>query len=160
MLRTFALLVMSSVLAFGAAEGALRYLDPGWTIFFPPICFRPDLFEQVPWGYRLHPSRTFQHRYPPGSGRTVRIRSNADGFRSGRDFRDGDARRRIVVLGDSLVFGEGVDESERLTEVMESASPAWRVDNLGMIGYGPDLMLRAFDAVGRQTAPDTVIVAI
>jgi hypothetical protein len=160
MLRTFALLVMSSALAFGAAEGALRYLDPGWTIFFPPICFRPDLFEQVPWGYRLHPSRTFEHRHPPGSGRTVRIRSNADGFRSGRDFHDGDPRRRIVVLGDSLVFGEGVDESERFTEVMESASPAWRVDNLGMIGYGADLMLRAFDAVGRQTAPDAVIVAI
>src|SRR5262245_429466 len=98
MLRTFALLVVSSALAFGAAEAALRWLDPGWTIFFPPVCFRPDLFEQAPWGYRLHPSRTFQHRYPPRGGRTVALRSNADGFRSSRELRDGDSRRRIVVL--------------------------------------------------------------
>ncbi len=160
MLRALALLVMSSALAFGGAEAALRYLDPGWTIFFPPICFRPDLFEQVPWGYRLHPSRTLQHRYPPRGGPTVQLRSNADGFRSRREFRDADSRPRVVVLGDSLIFGEGVEESERVTEVMESASPAWRIDNLGMIGYGPDLMLRAFEAVGRPTAPDTVIVAI
>ena len=90
----------------------------------------------------------------------MRIVSNADGFRSSREFRDGDARTRIVVMGDSLIFGEGVEESERLTEVMESASPAWRIDNLGMIGYGPDLMLRAFEAVGRGMAPDAVIVAI
>ena len=159
-IRTVALLLLSSALALGGAEVALRYLDPGWTIFFPPICFRPDLFEQVPWGYRLHPSRTVAHRYPPRGGRIVRLVSNADGFRSRREFGDHDPRRRIAVLGDSLIFGEGVEESERLTEVMESASPEWRFDNLGMIGYGADLMLRAFEAVGRPTAPDVVVVAI
>lgn len=160
MLRTLALLLVSSALALGGAEAALRHLDPGWTIFFPPVCFRPDLFEQVPWGYRLHPSRMFQHRYPPGSGRTVRLTSNADGFRSRRELGERDPRPRIVVLGDSLIFGEGVDEAERLTEVMEAAAPDWRFDNLGMIGYGADLMLRAFEAVGRRTAPDAVVVAI
>ena len=34
--------------------------------------------------------------------------SNAEGFRSRRDFHGQDSRRRIVVLGDSMVFGAGV----------------------------------------------------
>ena len=88
------------------------------------------------------------------------IVSNSDGFRSRRDFREPDARRRIVVLGDSMVFGSGVEESERFTEVLESMEPGWRVDNLGMVAYGPDLMLRALETVGVALKPDVVLFAI
>jgi hypothetical protein len=126
----------------------------------PAICFRPDLFQQVPWGYRLWPSRVFEHRYPPKGPNIVKVVSNSDGFRSAREFGDADPRERVVVLGDSLVFGEGVDESERFTDVMEQGSPDRRIDNLGMIGYGPDLMLRAFEAVGMWARPDLVVVSI
>jgi hypothetical protein len=155
-----AVLLVSISLAFGAGEMALRYWDPEWRIFFPPICFRPDLFQQVPWGYRLWPSRVFEHRYPPKGPNVIKVVSNSDGFRSAREFGDTDPRQRVVVLGDSLVFGEGVDQSERFTEVMEQASPHWRIDNLGMIGYGPDLMLRAFEAVGMWAKPDVVVVCL
>jgi len=160
MLRSLALLLVSASLAFGAAEVALRYWDPEWRIFFPPICFRPDLFQQVPWGYRLRPSRVFEHRYPPKGPNVIKVVSNSDGFRGARELDDSDPRERVVVLGDSLVFGEGVDESERFTDVMERESPDRRIDNLGMIGYGPDLMLRAFEAVGMWARPDMVVVCI
>src|SRR5262245_37514339 len=96
--------------------------------------------------------------YPPGHA--VTIVSNADGFRGGRDLREKDPRRRIVVLGDSMVFGSGVDEGERFTERLEAENPAWRVDNLGMVGYGPDLMLRALEQVGVALEPAVVVMAI
>jgi hypothetical protein len=43
---------------------------------------------------------------------------------------------------------------------MERTSPDWGIENLGMIGYGPDLMLRAFEAIGRRLSPEVVLVAI
>jgi len=37
------------------------------------------------------------------------------------------------------VLGDGVAAEHRLTEVIEQLEPGWRVDNLGMSGYGVDL---------------------
>jgi hypothetical protein len=155
------LLVVSLGLALAAGETALHWARPGWAIFYPPICFRPDLYEPVAaYGYRIFPSRTVPHRYPVEQPRTITLTSNADGFRSRRELHDTDARRRIVVVGDSMVFGEGVEEPERFTERLERLEPGWRVDNLGMIGYGPDLMLRALEAVGLDPVPDAVLFAV
>jgi hypothetical protein len=60
-------------------------------------------------------------------------------------------------VGDSFVFGDGVEESERFTNVLETLRPSWRVDNLGMVGYGPDLMLRALEVVGLKLKPAIVV---
>jgi hypothetical protein len=98
-------------------------------------------------------------RYPPDAPHTVTLTSNADGFRSRRELRQPDERTRIVVLGDSMVFGEGVEEPERFTELLETMEPGWRVENLGMVGYGPDLMLRALEHVGLDPVPDVVVLA-
>jgi len=66
----------------------------------------------------------------------VTIHSNADGFRGG-DLHERDGRRRIVVLGDSMVFGSGVEERERFTERIEAAEPGWRVENLAWSATAP-----------------------
>jgi hypothetical protein len=63
-------------------------------------------------------------------------------------------------LGDSFVFGEGVEESERFTNSLEAMRPMWRVDNLGMTGYGPDLMLRALEEVGLSLNPGIVVLCV
>jgi hypothetical protein len=151
----------SVVLSLGAMELALRLLHPAWTIPYPPVCYRPDLFERHdPYGYRLRPGRSFQHGWPTAGGRTVTFTSNAQGFRSAHDFTVADDQTRIVILGDSMVFGVGVDASERFTEILETLEPTWRLDNLGMVAYGPDLMLRALEAVGLSIPPDVVVFAI
>jgi hypothetical protein len=154
------LLVASTALALALGEVTVRALDPEWRRFDPPICFRPDLFEQTAWGYRLHPARTLRLRPARDGAREELVASNAQGFRGRRDLNDADPRPRIVVLGDSMVFGGGVTEAERFTERLEAAEPGWRVDNLGMVGYGPDLMLRALEAVGLDPAPAAVVMAI
>jgi hypothetical protein len=99
------------------------------------------------------------YRYPHDAPYTVTVTSNADGFRGRRELDARDARARIVVLGDSMVFGPGVEEPERFTELLEGMAPGWRVDNLGMIGYGPDLMVRALEHVGLDPMPAVVVLA-
>lgn len=160
MVLSLLLLGASAVLALAAAEAGLRALRPNWMLIHPPVCFRPDLFEpHAAYGYRLHPARTMPHEYPPGSGRRVLLRANAAGFR-GAEIGDAADRLRVTVLGDSMTFGEGVAESERFTERLEAREPAWRVENLGMVGYGPDLMLRAFEAVALAPPPAAVVAVL
>ena len=140
-------------------EAVLRWMRPLWGMTYPPTCLRSDLFQGVEgYGYRLWPSRTVAHRYPPNAPYTVTLTSNADGFRSRRELHEFDPRRRILVLGDSMVFGDGVEEPERLTETLERLEPGWRVDNLGMVGYGPDLMVRALEHVGLDPVPEVVVL--
>jgi hypothetical protein len=160
--RNVLLLLAVSALALAAAEAALRSGPrPLWVIPYPPVCLRSDLFQRWDaYGYRLWPSRLTQLRWPPTSGRTVRITANAEGFRMRHDLRAPAGRPRIVVVGDSMIFGLGVEEPERVTELLEAAEPGWRVDNMGMVGFGPDLMLMSFEAVGLDPPPAVVVVAL
>jgi hypothetical protein len=83
--------------------------------------------------------------------------ANRDGFRSSREFEEADSRPRVLFVGDGFVAGDGVDESERFTNILETLQPAWRVDNLGVTGFGPDLTLRALDVVGTRLKPALVV---
>jgi len=85
--------------------------------------------------------------------------SNRHGFRSSRELDEIDDRPHLIVLGDSFVFGEGVEEEERFTNLLQTRT-GWRVANMGMTGWGPDLMLRAFEAVGVGLRPDAVLLCI
>jgi hypothetical protein len=156
-----ALLVTSTLLALALAEVGLRLMQPLWAIPYPPRCYRPFLFERYdPYGYRLYPSRVVPDIYPFGTGTRYMVTANADGFRDRRSLEDADPRPRILVLGDSMIFGPAVEEPDRVTERLEAATPGWRVDNLGMIGFGPDLMLRALEQVGLPTHPKIVVLAM
>jgi hypothetical protein len=88
------------------------------------------------------------------------MNSNRHGFRSSREFDEPDERLRIVFLGNSQVFGEGVEETERFTNQLEALRADWRVDNLALPGYGSDLMLRALEEVGLALQPDIVVFTI
>jgi hypothetical protein len=122
---------------------------------------RSELYQPFePHGYRLWPSRTTTYLYPARDPRRLTVVSNSDGFRDSREFDEPDERLRIMVVGDSFVFGEGVEEDERFTNVLEGMEPSWRVDNLGMTGYGPDLMLRALEKVGLRSHPDVVVLSM
>lgn len=142
-------------------EGALRWTGSFRPPSYPPVCMRPEMYQQFePYGYRLWPSRTTKYNYPKDNPRTLTVVSNKAGFRSSREFDEPDKRMRVMVAGDSFVFGEGVEESERFTNVLEAMQPTWRVDNLGMTGYGPDLMLRALEEVGLKSNPEIVVLSM
>jgi len=155
-----ALLLLSAVLSLVGAELWFRFTNPLWAINYPPVCYRPDIYRQVPWAYTLWPFKIVKQRYPLEEPRTITLESNAEGFRAHRDFRVSDPRPRILVLGDSMVFGVGIEESERFTDLLEDMEPDWRVDNMGMTAYGPDLMVRALEKIGVHVKPDVVVLAL
>lgn len=158
----------SLVVALTAAEVGLRVADqfeppknpPECGYWDPRIC---EMYAPIPgYGYALRPSTTTGYDYPMTNPRRITVVSNRHGFRQSRELDETDpvGERRLVVLGDSFVFGEGVEENERFTDVMEAMLPGWRVDNLGMTGWGPDLMLRALEQVGVAVHPDAVLLCL
>lgn len=162
-MRTFTVNVLvtivSLVITLSVVEGTLRMLDK-----YPPPDpepSRPDLYVQDDAvGYHLRPLLDTSYYYPAGNPVAIPLVANSNGYRGRREFSSVDARRRILILGDSFVFGEGVFEEERFTEVLESLAPCWRIDNMGMTGWGIDLMLRALEQTGLKTRPDIVVLAV
>jgi len=140
-------------------EIALRALGKFEPPQVTPEPRRTDLYvPNSEIGYTLRPSTVTSYTYPVGSSHVLQLASNADGFRSPREIDEADPRTRIWVLGDSMVLGEGVAAADRMTEVVESLEPDWRVDNLGMTGWGLDLMVRAAERTLRRARPDLVLL--
>jgi lysophospholipase L1-like esterase len=152
---------VSLTVALLAGEAALRMSG---RVHRPPLTLvseRPELYQAYPpYGYRLWPSRTTTYDYPRDHPRRLTVHSNRDGFRSHRELDQPDDRVRIAILGDSMVFGEGVEEAERFTDLLEAKGQGWRVDNLGMTGFGPDLMLRALQQVALNLRPEVVVMTL
>jgi hypothetical protein len=67
-------------------------------------------------------------------------------------------RTRIVMLGDSILFGTRVREEETFSSLLESRTGRFEVLNLGVEGYGTDqeLLLLEHEALGYH--PDVVIL--
>lgn len=151
----------------GGVLGAVVLAEIGLRVFGafvppPPVPepMRPELYQAHPeLGYTLRPSTRARYTYPVGSSNVLSLVSNSDGFRNDREFDEPDPRPRIWFLGDSMILGEGVRAEDRLTEVVGRLEPGWRVDNLGMTGWGLDLMVRAFEHVSRRVTPDLVVLA-
>lgn len=90
-------------------------------------------------------------------GETWRIVTGADGVRGPADWPD--HGRRLLVLGDSFAFGEGVDLDERFDRVLQRRVPDLSVVNLGVMGYGPDQeLIRARRWSGRLRAGDVLLL--
>jgi len=160
-LKRVATLFVSLAFSLACAEIALQLFDRYPPPDDPLHPTRPDLYQaDDQFGYRLWRSTVNCYRYPPDAAEVVSLVSNSSGFRGLRDLDEEDPRPRIVVLGDSMVFGSGVREEHRLTEVMESLEPRWRVDNLAMTGWGVDLMIRALEHVGLDLDPDVVVLSV
>jgi hypothetical protein len=154
-------MVASVAFATLLSEASLRLSGQYQPNPYPPECQRPGLYEAYePYGYRLIHSRRTTYLYPRDNPRKLSLVSNRDGFRASRELDEPDARPRILFLGDSFVFGDGVEESERFTNLLETSRPSWRIDNLGMVGYGPDLMLRALEVVGVKLKPTLVVLCM
>ena len=74
---------------------------------------------------------------------------------------DPGARRRILILGDSLSFGEGIDIKDRFDVKMLSFLPGARVINTGTMGYGTDQEYVAFQNWKHLLEPgDTVLILL
>jgi hypothetical protein len=110
-----------------------------------------------------HPTRGWALRpnlrdVPAFPGKTVS--SNSRGLRGTREYAldKPEGVTRIVVLGDSLTFGEDVGDDEVWPSRLEALLPGTEVLNLGVHGYGHDQMLLYLREEGLKYHPDVVVV--
>ena len=104
--------------------------------------------------------------YDSESGRAVPMRMNALGFRGpDRPERKPDGAWRIAVLGDSMVAGLAVPETETMCGVAEAllnadagGAPRTDVMNFGVAASAPAQELALYRGLVRQFAPDIVVL--
>lgn len=132
----------------------------------------PNLISDPP---RHLPSRTLHHIAPPNAhvvygsydGEPVVYRTNDDGFRttlSRSAFLEAD--ERIAVLGDSFVFGLGVNESDTLAYQLQAeltqgdTEREYAVLNAGFPSYSPFLAGLLFNERVREYNPTLVFLVL
>lgn len=96
----------------------------------------------------------------------VEYRFNTAGFR-GSELPVGpvsDERKRVVVIGDSFVFGQGVGVDEAfpaiLQEIWLNSGIERSVWNLGLIGVGPEAYYLVFRDVGVRLRPTLTVLTV
>ncbi len=148
------------LLPLSVVEALLWTWDPLGQRYLVDIARLVDLHEPDPdCGYRLPPGLTVELQ-------GVEIRSNAAGMRwrdmPSRAGRDG--VQRVLVLGDSLVFGWGVAQEAILAAALEEAlagGPApVEVDSAGQISWNSRLEVEYLRSLEEEQAPDLVALVI
>jgi lysophospholipase L1-like esterase len=86
---------------------------------------------------------------------------NSKGFRDAERSYERDPKRyRIVVLGDSMVWGWGVQQNEIFTSLIEEQCKGLEVINLGVSGYGTDQELLLVRQEALRYHPDLVVLVV
>jgi lysophospholipase L1-like esterase len=163
------LLLGGALVALLAAEAVLR-LFPSLTdvpadvaVDYPVVS--PAVATWAPYG--LAPGSTFHAQYdgdpygtlPPGA--TVSYRTNEVGFRGPPlDQRPREAGPRVVVIGDSFTFGDGVAEGDRFTDVLaRRLGAAVEVVNLGVPGYASTDEVHVARRLLPKLRPEVTVLA-
>ena len=139
---------ISLSLALGTGELVLRMWLPT-----PPLEWLHDYsnrgFDPTDWqtlfcecdpalGWRGVAHRSGWHSRP---GFRVWVEQNSAGFRDVEHARDLASTQQVFVLGDSFVWGCGVEQQDTLTARMSQLLPGVEWYNLGVCGYGTDQSL-------------------
>ena len=148
---TLLLFLLGCGLALAIGEGMVRLFDPQIRDYvIPSRLFVID----APLGWRLRPDTTVVHRTEYF---TVSYTINASGYRDrSRPVRKSADRTRILLYGDSQVFGWGVPDSLRFSNLLEARHPELELWNLAVPAYGLDQQLIAYEERGREMEADVV----
>lgn len=147
-------LALALLLAFLAGEVAVRgLLGAPLTERLPIMMMKANPYR----GWQMVPSLdhyTYQHR----------VHVNALGLRGPEVEPKVAGERRVLVLGDSLVYGQGVGDAETLPAALERTlrelDPVnrWSVVNAGHRSYDTPQELGLLEELGARIAPDVVVL--
>jgi hypothetical protein len=126
------LLVLASlVVGFVVSEAAAQ-------IYVTKIAKQGKLFEpDAQLGWIPLPNLTLERINPDGE--PWRIVTDDRSVRGPSIWQPG--KTRVLLAGDSFVFGEGVDLEERFDTLLAATMPDLSIVNIGVMGYGPDQQL-------------------
>lgn len=127
-------LVVGAMLAEGAAQiYAYKVVKLG-------KLFQPD--DQLGWAMLPNLDLVRNNH----DGEPWLTRTGDEGIRGPSDWSE-TAAQRLLILGDSFAFGEGVDIEDRFDSLIAERIPDLSIVNLGVMGYGTDqqaIRLRAW----------------
>lgn len=110
-------------------------------------------------GWLMAPNRTVRHGLY--GGHQAMVHTNSLGFRDDEhDVQRSDDAFRIVVLGDSFVWGFGVDNQDIFTVHLRNALSHVEVINLGVTGYNLSQTHQLLRQTGLAYEPDLVVVVV
>ncbi len=89
-----------------------------------------------------------------------KVTINSQGLRGTREYakQPPNGIQRVLVLGDSTVFGEEVDDDETVPAILETKMTGVEVLNLGVHGYGMGQVALRLEEEGLALEPDLVVV--
>lgn len=133
-----------------AAEGLLRLVDPAYFERQPAASLdRIHRYSEV-YGWELKPGAR-QHE----DDHWVSV--NGLGFRGAEVPRQArSARRRVVLLGDSITFGTYVGDGETFSDAL-AAGGEFETVNLAVQGYGPGQSMLKLEREGLRYEPELVV---
>jgi carbamoyltransferase len=90
------------------------------------------------------------------------FRTNSDGFRSDREFARTRAAgiARIAVFGDSFTAGDGVDNRDRFSDLIEKTCAGLEVFNMGLSGSGTDQQVLLMEREKKTLGAGAYILCI
>jgi lysophospholipase L1-like esterase len=156
------LLGASIVVALGAAEASLRLFpklmpeEARLRLHWQKV-HRETVSSADPYLGFVYPAN-YEGRFDrPGGDFAFTYTTDEHGFRNPSPWPD---RADIVVLGDSMAFGYGVDDEETWTALLTDQLPGTRIVNLGLIGAAPQQYLRIYETFGQALRPDLVLFCL
>lgn len=109
--------------------------------------------------WRMAPGQVAQVTQGPRDGHAFHVTTNADGLRTAVPIERASGRRRIVLMGDSTVFGWGVDDGGTVADGAQAAlGPDYEVLNAGQPGYSTTMIAWLFGEVVARYQPDLTVV--
>jgi hypothetical protein len=116
------------------------------------------LFQADPeLGWKPIPNLSRIRKNPDGNFWKIQI--NEKGFRGPSVWED-PAEKRLLVLGDSFAFGQGVNLEDRFDRFLSEHRPSWSVVNLGVPGYGTDQELIAGRSYFPLLKPGDIVILL
>jgi hypothetical protein len=161
------LAALSTVVALLAAEVALRAFVPHvrGSHLHPTRVLRDDFLtdgrlgqHHELLGWTIRPNVTVTHR-----GREFKhsITTNSRGLRDDEvAYERTPGERRILILGDSFMMGDGVERRDLFADRLESTLRNTEVVNAGVSGYGTDQELLYYLTEGKKYGADVVLLAL
>jgi len=159
--RKLFLLLVSTIFALGISELALHLTKREDTTSKPAYVGqyenrRSGNFEvDNQTGWRMQRNHEFQWTI---DHHVNTYRSNAQGFRSDRDF-ETSPKRLIALAGDSLTWGTGIDYHESFGALLEKQLPGSSIYNFAMPGFGIDQMWMSIRHQALPLRPALVVLA-
>jgi hypothetical protein len=152
--------VVQLFIAFLLLEGLARIFDPLGISYLPETSrFLDTMIHEQPIGYRLRPGLDGEFHH-------ARYQINSIGLRGPElDSPKPKGEKRILVLGDSVVFGIGVNNDQTIPAVVERfasqnsvGSARHRIVNMGVPSYNTEQEFIQFESLGQSLEPDAVVL--